>query len=230
MSNIHQTSQTPSHIRIVRFVASLALLIVSIGIAAFYFTRPQYSAAQAGQLAYIDLRFQDAAAAFSRAIAEDSSNAQYYIGRGLAYIKLGQSEEAKIDFLKAIELDPDGDMRPYDQLTVMALIAGENETALEYADHILEITESSQGAAKAYFDRGRAYVGLKDYQSALENFKKATEYDPTVPEYFQRLGDSYYILNQMGEALNAYGQYLAIAASDEIEPYVQERVQALRGN
>lgn len=231
MSQIAKRTQTPSNIRIIRIVAVLVILLLAVVLALVYFLQPHYTALQEGKLAYLQGRYQDAGAAFNRAISEDDANSEYYIARGLNYIQLGNAEGAISDFKTAIALDPNGSTRPYEQLSIISLIRKNYQDAIDYSGHIIDITKDNAIAARAYYSRGSAYAGLKDNETALENFKKATELDPSVPEYFQRLGDIYYALDRMGDALNSYNTYLSMASPDAIATasYVQDRVGQLRG-
>lgn len=224
--------RTPSHIRTIQMIAGLAMLVVIIAAAIMYLSQPQHSTAEEAQLAYLEGRYQESADAFTEAIIADSDNAEYYVGRAFAYLQLEEGRLAKSDFEYAIALAPDStDTRPYEHLGNIAIIEQDYELALDYFNRIIELAdEGSTTAAEAYYNQGHVFVRLDDNAAALESFRTATEYDPTVAHYFQRLGDTYYLLGQTGEALNAYEQYFALEQPDNIVDYVQERVQELRGN
>jgi tetratricopeptide (TPR) repeat protein len=53
---------------------------------------------------------KDAVVYFGKAIAKDPAHVDSYYRRALAYLGLGQMAEAKADFQKVVELQPDGEM------------------------------------------------------------------------------------------------------------------------
>jgi tetratricopeptide (TPR) repeat protein len=232
MPNTPQQRKLPIYYYIIRIVVALAILVLIGALVVNYLLKkPSPSFLEEGQVAYLDSRFEDARDKFTFAIAREPQNPEAYIGRGFASIKLGKPDDAIVDFEKAIELDPDGDTRPYEQLGSIALIRSEFDEALVYFNHAIEIAgDNAEALADAYYNQGIAYAGLFEYESALDSFTKALEYDDTVPDYYRRVGDSYYILNKRGEALNAYEQYLSMETPDDVQPYVEERVQSLQGN
>ena len=54
----------------------------------------------------LDRDYNGAIEDFTQAIEFDGSNADAYLGRGLAYMKLGDGDAAQRDFREAVSLDP----------------------------------------------------------------------------------------------------------------------------
>lgn len=69
---------------------------------------------------------------------------------------------------------------------------------------------SSNVLAQLAYDDGMDYMDERDYQSAIEKFKKATEIDPKFAFAWDNLGISYRKLNQLNKAIEAYKQSLKI--------------------
>lgn len=91
--------------------------------------------------------YEEAIIAFTAAIEIDSKNAVAYVGRGDAYIGLGETEEnlalAKNDYETAIELD-ESNVEAYLGLVDVYIRQGDYEKALEILKQGLEKTNNAQ--------------------------------------------------------------------------------------
>ncbi len=57
---------------------------------------------------YNSNNFEAALGYFDKALAQDDTSTTAYYYRGLAYLASGNTEASKADFIKLIELDPEG--------------------------------------------------------------------------------------------------------------------------
>jgi tetratricopeptide (TPR) repeat protein len=64
-------------------------------------------------------------------------------------------------------------------------------------------SSSSGMTAQQYFDLGSKYMGAKDYEKALDAFKKSIAIAPSSDAY-DALGDAHYLLEENDDALDAY--------------------------
>src|SRR5215470_9394771 len=139
--------------------------------------------ALASRLQAIELNTRDAETkgAYDRAVAD------FYIGRGAAYLSKGDNDRAIADLTKAIEIDPKyaaaynsrgnayRDRKDYDQAI---------------ADHTRAIEIDPKYAA-AYNNRGNAYRDKKDYDQAIADYTTAIEIDPKYAAAYNNRGNAY---------------------------------------
>ena len=76
--------------------------------------------------------------------------------------------------------------------------------------------------AEAYYNRGFAYVELKSYEDAMEDFKKAIKYNPQDYRAYFMLGSIYEYYKDYEEALKYYRKAL------ELNPEFQEAEKAIK--
>ena len=88
----------------------LSLILGGSAILFFYFRTPdmQYRHnLNLGNKYLLAMQYDDAVNAFTRAIDIEPKAADAYVGRGDAYAGLKQDEKAQVDYIKAVELDPE---------------------------------------------------------------------------------------------------------------------------
>jgi len=121
-----------------------------------------------------ELAMQD----FTKAIElEPDSAADSYLWRGIAYENTGLKDKAIKDYSNAIKCDLNcftahnrrGLLYYYDKRDSLAII------------DFTYIIENSIPDAKDYDNRGAAYLGNKQYQLAIEDWKKAHELNSKYP-------------------------------------------------
>ena len=134
-------------------------------------------------IAYINLNlYDDAIAAFNRAISLKSDFMAYYL-RGFAYGKLGNYQQEINDYNKAIELNPQ-DADAYFGRGFAYANLGNNQQAIKDYNKAIELNPQYQ---KAYVNRGVAYGKRGNYQQAMKDYNKAIELNPQdAIAYFNR--------------------------------------------
>jgi len=71
-----------------------------------------------------------------------------------------------------------------------------------------------QDTMKAHFDKGREFYTAKQFDQALEEFKRASELDPKQHVIFANLAESYKNLRKYDEAIENYSKALAILSEN----------------
>lgn len=105
---------------------------------------------------------------------------RYYLERGRAYNSSDKKEEAKKEFLQAIEAGKKGghDYYTIDGIHMMAIAESDTAKQLEWTETGIKMAEASnEDRAKLwlgtfYNNSGWTYFGMKEYQKALELFTK----------------------------------------------------------
>jgi protein O-mannosyl-transferase len=100
--------------------------------------------------------------------------------RGRAWLEMGQPEQAKHDFDRALELMPDHVQTHYNRGLTEAYLQ-------EYDEALVDLTRAIEllpDFPDAYLNRGTVYAALGRAQEAREDFDRVIELDPTA-------GDAY---------------------------------------
>jgi tetratricopeptide (TPR) repeat protein len=187
--------------------------------------------------------FKGAFADYTQALQMNPRYLEAYINRGALLFKEKKMEEAQQDFEKALELNPQfSDI--YFQLSLLKQEQKQSDSALEYLNKALELQPKNgiyhksrayywlqkKNSAKAledfnlalesfqdfdlYRGRGLAKEFLHQFESALDDFKKAQELDPHSILIYFNLGTCARKLGQDEQALAFFEQGLTL----EVEP------------
>lgn len=141
---------------------------------------------EAGMEKFNQKDWTEAASLFQKAIDADGSNHKAYFQLGLTQFRMGDTEKAKTNLKQAIEMEPEAkDYRDqYDLLRnvisqmsdgVRSMNNGAYEEAFTTYGKVLE---AAPEFAEAAYSMGLAKFKLKDFDSAVEYFKKAIEINP----------------------------------------------------
>lgn len=174
--------------------------------------------------------YDQAIADFGEAIAIDSA-ADYYVGRGLAYVHNGEIELAENDFKTAIQLEPSNQIAWYNLAITnpstklpsellsdntfaptLGLLAAQAMVDQEYKDAVKYLTQALKHHPEPlhYINRGRAYMKLRKYDMARSDFNAARKIDPTRFECMHLIGNTYFFQKNYELAISFYNQYLTI--------------------
>jgi tetratricopeptide (TPR) repeat protein len=162
---------------------------------------------------YEEDRLEEARALIDKAIRQSGANAAYlFNNRGLISWKMGNTEQAKKDFLASIKLE-EGNGDPYFNMGLIYFDECNYERALHYLQRAVE-TNPKDG--QFLTELGHLYLEMEREQEALKLFQRALENDPTDPQVDFHLG--YYFLYKKQKPRNAvkyYGQGLKKDPDDQ---------------
>ena len=179
---------------------------------------------QLGNLLRMEKRFEEAAAAYERAVERLGEVGPGYWAllyyRGIAYERMGEWEKAEADFLRTLELQPE-------QPQVM------NYLAYSWVEQHVRLAEALAMLKRAVELRptdgyivdslGWALYRLEDYQGAVEQLERAVELSPAEPVINDHLGDAYWQVGRKREARVQWQRTLSLAPSDDLDPAVIRR-------
>ncbi|MCB9450505.1 MAG: toll/interleukin-1 receptor domain-containing protein [Anaerolineaceae bacterium] len=167
--------------------------------------------------------YERAIADYNNAIFLDPINAIPYVGRGEVYNVIGEYERAITDFDQAIAFDPIY-ARAYDSRGLAYFALGDYERANTDIDHAILLSPTY---APFYLsNRGQAYQYIGNYERAIADYSQAITINPDYAFAYWGLGNTYYDMNRMDEALTNYRHYLELAGNGA-SSFVRGRVAEL---
>ena len=177
--------------------------------------------------------------AYSDAILADSGLYSARLNRGVLLMYNGRDEEALQDFDFLIEEDtPLKSSALINRASIISI--SDPEAALKDLDEAIKINP-----VEGYFFRGTVRVNTGDYPGAIEDFKKAVEYDPGGFYNYHLLGQSQLYAGEYTDAKQTYTDIIPTLTEEtreqvitelendavytpEIKPVVDEIIRALR--
>lgn len=193
-----------------------------------------------GNTFFASRRYQEAYAAFERAIQIDPAYADAYEGKGIVLYSMGQYDEALKAFEYAIRLDHNyappycgignilAEQERYDDALKYYARAAQLDpsladtfvgrgNALYYQGHYEEALISFDQAihcdsacVPAHEGKGWALQHLKRYEESIRTYNEAIKLDPNNPSAYTGRGRSLYRLGRYEEALNSYKKAVQI--------------------
>ena len=189
---------------------------------AFYFTK--------GISEKNEKRFLTASANFEKAIVFNKNYAEAYIENGFMQKEMRKTDQAKANFLKAYELQPNNmqiikeltnlyyDYRQWDKAAefankcvgcdnaerIIGLCNYETENYVAAEKFLLKAIGKSPEDAIANYTLGRAYMEMEMYRKAVPYFEKAAALNPQKSSWAYELGLLYYNNNNYRSAVTAF--------------------------
>ncbi len=114
---------------------------------------------------------------------------------------LGDYNAAINDYAKVIELDSNY-VEAYVQRAYAFLSTKQNMAAFVFFTKA--INKNPNQPADVYFARGFTYQEIRAYQQALDDYKKAIEFNPNLAGAHLNSGNCYYALKEYSKALDSY--------------------------
>ena len=124
---------------------------------------------------------------------------------GYAYLGLGQLEEARMEFVRVVQLRPDSPTG-YASLGVALLNAGNLPGARQNFEAALQRAPSPEG----YYNLGVATYFARDYATSIPFFESAIRMRPNSERYFLALADVLQRLHRTEAAREAYTRALSL--------------------
>lgn len=134
-----------------------------------------------------NLDFESAMKDIERAMAIDSTRADFFYEQGALLFANGQVPQAKEVLSHAISLD-EGDPAPKLLLAEVHFVLKEHDRSMRRANDVLRLDDQ---LPKAYFIKGMIYREKGNPALAKSSFQTVTELDPDNVEAFNLLGMTY---------------------------------------
>ncbi len=151
-------------------------------------------------------RYEEALAAYDRAIQLDPNSALAYYNRGNAYYDLREYQKAIADFDRAIQLDS-SDAKAYGNRGIAYKNLREYQKAI--ADYSCAI-DLNPNYVWAIENRGYAYRELKEYQKAIADYDRAIQLDPNDAFAYHNRGCAYRELKEYQKAITDFDRAIQL--------------------
>lgn len=170
---------------------------------------------QRGDIRQRNKDFQGAIKDYNEAINFRSNYRLAYIGRGFAYVKLGDRDKAFQDLDKAVSLAPK-DSWIYTSRGNAYFILGEyNQGIQEYQKGIG--LAPPELAHVFYINRGDKLVEFKNYEVAIKDYTEAIRLQPQNGSYYSKRGDTYaYQLKDYQKAIADYTEAINLEQNNAV--------------
>jgi tetratricopeptide (TPR) repeat protein len=147
-------------------------------------------AMNAGHNAAWEQNWSEAIAAYGRAIQQFPQDPDAHIHLGLSLLKAGRLDAALKVYTRAYQLDSN------------------DPIPLEKSAEVLELMGRLREAAQQYVNVAEIYLGQRDLDKAVGNWKQATRLSPGFISVHAKLAQAY---ERMGENPRAIREYLILA-------------------
>ena len=161
---------------------------------------------QKGMAAWTDLRYQDAADAYTKTIELDPTNVLAIDNRGACYGRLGKYREAMADHNRAIDLSPQFS-GAYTNRGAIYYLIGNYEKSFENHSRAIEL---DRGNHLAWGNRGAINIVLKRYHNGVIDLNKAIELAPDFSDHYMNRAAAFLYLEQNQEALKDLNKAIAL--------------------
>lgn len=161
-------------------VVLITILLITTGICSFGQNGKRFY--KAGLEFHDKMRYDDAVAQFSEAIAAEPSNAEYYCARGRSYVSLKKNDEAKADFEKALVFNP----RYVDALIDLGTICNRLGNYSEALSHLNRASAIEKRNSAIYPEKVITLIGLEKFDQALRTSDTAILTKDSPMNYYYR--------------------------------------------
>jgi tetratricopeptide (TPR) repeat protein len=154
---------------------------------------------------------------FTNAIGGDTIFTDAYLNRGHAYIELGKYNKALSDIDRIANQRPRERYLKYYLQGVVYARNGSLQLALESLNESIRLNQES---ALLFTWRGLVYEAMENPKSAIPDFKRSLELDPSQTILMINISNGHYALEEMAQAL--YWAQQARDAGEIVDPqYIQ---------
>jgi TolB-like protein/Tfp pilus assembly protein PilF len=165
------------------------------GLADSYVLLPEYSGEPSAD------NFHNARLAADRAITLDNKLAEAHVARGLLFDKNYNLKEAKEEYQRAIELNPNNADAHYFLAFAVLAPLGDFDRAIAEMNRALELDPFS---VIMNTNLGLCYVFARRYPEAIAQLRKTTELDPSSPDPHVILGVVHEVSDDRQQAITEY--------------------------
>lgn len=153
---------------------------------------------------------ENALAAYGQALNANPGFAPAYLGKARAELALDPNSEVELDFIKAIDNDPD--------FAEVFLDYAEYQLKHNNPEFALQDLEVVQGllpeSPLLYLYRSQAYLLLGEGTSALQSIQRAYDLDQTLLSIYRTFGEVYLFLDQPDQAIEYLKIYILYKEKD----------------
>jgi Flp pilus assembly protein TadD len=177
--------------------------------------------------------------AYNKALDLKPGSADALLGRGFAYLKMGDKSKASADFRRSAEgFEKDGDYRnaALSYSNLLSLNDKDLESLLgrgichlrlgEYQSSISDL-EKAVGLNKASFDGhlnlGEAYYRTGDFKRSIESYKRAGKIDSGTYQVFMGLTKAYYAKGDKSKAKKSYKDFEKVSTYINREKFKEDQ-------
>ncbi len=153
---------------------------------------------------------------YEKAIAEDSNFAMAYLNLAFVHIATGNPNGFWENFNKAMALVDK--VSEGERLLILAVQAGADDNPTKQKDLYLQLVKAYPKDKRAHYAFGLYYFGQREYDLAIDEFKKAIGLAPDFPPPYNEFGYAYSYLGNYPEAEKALEKYAELIP-DEPNPY-----------
>lgn len=167
--------------------------------------------------------YEQAVNVFKKAVELKQDNAYYNFHLGASFERLGNIDEAILYLDKSIKLDDNNAMA----LNYLGYILADTGIRLEEAKGYIEKALLLSPENGAYLDSmGWVLYKLSEYNLAIEYLENAVEHMDSAEEenylIYEHLGDTYYKIGSLREAINAWKEALKMKFVEEIQQKIEK--------
>jgi tetratricopeptide (TPR) repeat protein len=161
-----------------------------------------------GEALDADHRTPEATAEFEAAVKVGPAQPEAHFGLGFLYWKLKRYEDAEREFREELKRDPkNAQATAYLGDTLMKV--GRKQDALKLFQSARELRPDMR---IAHFDLAILHAGDKQYDAAVEEYRRAIQIDPSSYDAHYRLGRLY---NQLGRSAEAEKEFKIVQALEQ---------------
>ena len=128
----------------------------------------------------------------------NSDYVEAYYNRGFAYLNIGEYQDARANFKKALDLKQDYTEAKW----------GLQETELYLKS--IKLIDPNAANAKAYYNRGFARLNISKFKEAIDDFDKVLELDPNYTEAYHKRGAAKFSIELYKSAVADYNKVIQL--------------------
>ena len=163
---------------------------------------------------YREGKFREAIAAYNEYIDTKPKDIKSIYNRGRAYEQVGDTESARKDFTRVLDIDIDNLNA---NLSMGQYWYGKKDfnKAIAFFDKVIEVDGRE---SMAYLLKGRSLHQKAEFEDAKTNYDLAIDFDKKNAEAYLYRGALKIVLNQKRSACNDLNRALALGAEDAKAP------------
>jgi tetratricopeptide (TPR) repeat protein len=151
--------------------------------------------------------YQEAVAAYKKAVEQDPKDGQHYADLAESYLGLKQNDDALAAAKRAVEIKPD-----WYALWALGDVYIARAQFAEAVEAFQKAAESDPKRADIFWKMGQAHLGMDDYEGAAGAFAKGVELAPNEPAFPYWIGIARLRAGRFEEATAAFDKAVALAS------------------